>query len=175
MTKLLVLGMLDKQPMSGYDIQNYLQVTDAKRWGGVLSGSIYYALSKLEREQYIQIQSVERCKIRQKAIYSITEKGKECLKRLVCDYLKIKKVSYPSELYNAISFLEILDKETAIVSLEESERRLEEELKMVQKGLEEKRETMNGEMPKKIELIFENMFSIIKEDIKLVRQLIENL
>ena len=44
MTKLLVLGLLDGGPMSGYDLQQKLGGADAERWGGVLPGSIYHAL-----------------------------------------------------------------------------------------------------------------------------------
>ena len=36
MTKLLVLGLLDGGPMSGYDLQQKLGGADAERWGGVL-------------------------------------------------------------------------------------------------------------------------------------------
>ena len=50
MTKLLVLGLLDGGPMSGYDLQQKLGGADAERWGGVLPGSIYHALKKLEGE-----------------------------------------------------------------------------------------------------------------------------
>ena len=39
--------------MSGYDIKQMLQTMDAKRWGGVLIGSIYYALKKLEKTSEI--------------------------------------------------------------------------------------------------------------------------
>ena len=39
MTKLLVLGLLDGGPMSGYDLQQKLGGADAERWGGVLPGS----------------------------------------------------------------------------------------------------------------------------------------
>lgn len=47
MTKLLVLGLLDGA-MSGYDLQQKLGGADAEQWGGVLPGSIYHALKKLE-------------------------------------------------------------------------------------------------------------------------------
>ncbi len=50
--------MLNMQPMSGYDIQQMLKLTNADRWGGVLIGSIYHALKKLEQEKYIEIDSV---------------------------------------------------------------------------------------------------------------------
>lgn len=36
MTRLLILGLLDKRPMSGYDIQQRVSGADAKRWGGIL-------------------------------------------------------------------------------------------------------------------------------------------
>ncbi len=48
MTKLLVLAILDMKAMSGYDIQQMMQTTDAQRWGAVQVGSIYHALKKLE-------------------------------------------------------------------------------------------------------------------------------
>ena len=55
MTKLLVLGLLDGGPMSGYDLQQKLGGADAERWGGVLPGSIYHALKKLEVEGYQEL------------------------------------------------------------------------------------------------------------------------
>lgn len=51
MTKLLVLGLLEEHPMSGYDIQQKISMADAERWGGVLVGSIYHALKKLKNKQ----------------------------------------------------------------------------------------------------------------------------
>ncbi len=33
MTKLLVLGLLEEHPMSGYDIQQKISMADAERWG----------------------------------------------------------------------------------------------------------------------------------------------
>ena len=66
MTRLLVLGLLDEQPMSGYDIQQKIIGADAERWGGVLVGSIYHALKKLEQEKYIELSGIEQTGHRQK-------------------------------------------------------------------------------------------------------------
>ena len=60
MIRLLVLWLLDNEPMSGYDIKQMLQTMDAKRWGGVLIGSIYYALKKLEKNEYICVTDMEQ-------------------------------------------------------------------------------------------------------------------
>ena len=43
MTKLLVLAILDMKAMSGYDIQQMMQTTDAQRWGAV---QVYLSCSK---------------------------------------------------------------------------------------------------------------------------------
>ena len=47
MTKLLVLGLLDDHPMSGYDIQQKIRMADAERWGGVLVVSISVSYTHL--------------------------------------------------------------------------------------------------------------------------------
>lgn len=60
MTRLLVLGMLNVQPMSGYDVQQGLQMTDAERWGGVLIGSIYHALKKWSWRVMLRSQALNR-------------------------------------------------------------------------------------------------------------------
>lgn len=59
MTRVLVLGLLDVKPMSGYDIQQLLRISDAERWGGVLIGSIYHALKKMEKEGLVVVESLD--------------------------------------------------------------------------------------------------------------------
>lgn len=113
MTKLLVLGLLDERPMSGYDIQQMLKVMDAEHWGGVLVGSIYHALKKMEAEGLVEVISVEQTGHRQKAVYQITEKGSAYLKKLVRDALKTSSVVYPSRLYSGLSYVHKLPKEEA--------------------------------------------------------------
>ena len=75
MIRLLVLWLLDNESMSGYDIKQMLQTMDAKRWGGVLIGSIYYSLKKLEKNGYICVTDMEQAQYRPRVTYSITQKG----------------------------------------------------------------------------------------------------
>lgn len=100
MTKLLVLGLLDAHPMSGYDIQQKISMADAERWGGVLVGSIYHALKKLEQENYIALADVKQTGHRQKAVYEITDRGKDYLQSLILDSLRTSSVLYPTTLYS---------------------------------------------------------------------------
>lgn len=163
MTRLLVLGILDVQPMSGYDIQQTLQMTDAERWGGVLIGSIYHALKKMEQEGYVAVTSIEQTGHRQKTIYSITATGRTYLQTLIKDSLKTSSVFYPSTLYSGLSFYEKLSAEECRTALEEQRIALKEEYNAVKRGLEAKDAAMQHNIPPMVTLIMDNMFSIIKQ------------
>ncbi len=163
MTRLLVLGILDVQPMSGYDIQQTLQMTDAERWGGVLIGSIYHALKKMEHEGYVMVSSIEQTGHRQKAVYSITDTGRTYLQTLIKDSLKASSVLYPSTLYSGLSFYEKLSVEECRKALEEQRISLKDEYSAVKRGLEAKDAAMQHQIPPMVNLIMENMFFIIKQ------------
>ncbi len=163
MTRLLVLGMLDIQPMSGYDVQLMLKLNDSERWAGVLIGSIYHALKKMEAEGYVEVICIEQTGHRQKAVYQITEKGREYLKELTRDALKNASVVYPSSLYSGLSFVEKLPKEEAISALNVQAAALEQECRIFENGLLAKKAALHGIIPPMTELIFENIFAIIRQ------------
>ncbi|MFD1413589.1 PadR family transcriptional regulator [Oceanobacillus jeddahense] len=162
MTRLLVLCMLDAKPMSGYDIQQALRMTDAERWGGILIGSIYHALKKLEKDGFITIDKVEQTGHRQKFTYRITEEGKEHLKELIREALTASSVQYPSSLYAGISFFEKLPAEEARQALEQQRAALENEYKSVETGWQEKNAALEGNIPPMVQLVFDNMFATIR-------------
>ncbi|MGN6710781.1 PadR family transcriptional regulator [Anaerocolumna jejuensis] len=163
MTRLLVLGILEVQPMSGYDIQQALQLTDAERWGGVLIGSIYHALKKMEQEGYVAVTSIEQTGHRQKAVYAITDAGKIYLQTLIKDALKTSSVIYPSTLYSGLSFYNKLSAEECRTALKQQRSVLIDEYNAVKQGLEAKDEAMQHNIPPMVMLIMDNMFSIIKQ------------
>lgn len=175
MTRLLVLGILDSQPMSGYDIKLTLEMTDAQRWGGVLIGSIYHALKKLEQENYIKISSIEKTGHRQKAIYAITELGRKHLQDLIIEGLQASSVIYPSNIYSALSFYEKSSVEECKKALIKQQKTLEEEFISVKKGLEAKSLAMENKIPSMVMLIMDNMFSIIKQQQDFIKNALEIL
>lgn len=175
MTRLLVLGMLDIQPMSGYDIKQLLQMTDAERWGGVLIGSIYHALKKMEAEGLVEVTSMEQTGHRQKAIYQITENGKTHLNQLTKDALKTSSVMYPTLLYSGLSYMHKLPIDEALSALNQQANALSLEYQSLEEGLKVKTEAMNGELPSMTKLIFENMFSAIRQQQDFITKAIEIL
>ena len=174
MTRLLVLGLLEFMPLSGYDIQQHLKMTNAERWAGVLIGSIYHALNKMESEGLIELTGIERTGHRQKAVYQITEAGKAHLKTLVAEALTQPSVAYPTSLYSGLTFVEKLSKQQAQAALRQQAAELEQDYQSLERGREEKTAVM-GKIPPMAELIFENMFAVVRNQQDLVRKAIELL
>lgn len=173
MTRLLVLGLLDVQPMSGYDIQQTLSMLDAERWGGILVGSIYHALKKLEQEKYIELTGIEQTGHRQKAVYQTTQQGKEHLKSLISDSLRTSSVLYPTTLYSGLSFIDKIPPDQARRALEEQKQLLDEEYRALEHGLKEKEAALQDDIPQISKITFDNMFAIIRQQQQFIESLLD--
>jgi len=79
MIRALILYYLNIKKTHGYEIQRFVQFSGIDRWTKIQSGSIYYALGKLEKEQKIRIAAEEGRGLRSRKIYEITEQGREAL------------------------------------------------------------------------------------------------
>ena len=162
MTQLFVLGLLNIKAMSGYDIQQKLLEWNVSIWGEVLVGSIYHALKKLEQNDYIHISSIENTGHRQRAIYEITEKGREYLLKLVSESISASSVVYPKTLYSGLAFIDTLTKEDLCSSLKLQQKVLENEYIKTEKALLEKRKAIDGDLSSILELVFDDTLSIIR-------------
>ena len=138
MTELLVLELLENENLSGYDIQLLLQTSDAQTWGGVLVGSIYYALKQLQKDDYIEVAAVERTGRRQRAVYRITDRGRAYLNEQAVAALQSPTVSFPVRLYAGLNFLDHLDEEQSRAALESHRRELLQQKESLRQGRAEK-------------------------------------
>lgn len=172
MTQLLVLGLLKKEPLSGYDIQVMLQTSDAESWGGVLVGSIYHALKKLEKDGYVEIASIEQTGHRQKVIYQITAEGELQFKKLLIEALQSNSITYPTLLYSGLNFLDYLETNQAKQALKLQKKVLEQEQEKLMDGKNEKKKYVGENLHPICELIFDNMSSTIQQQIILIDKII---
>ncbi len=154
--------------MSGYEIKSMLELNDAQRWAGVLPGSIYNALKKLEKDGYIEIEGLENNGHRQKAIYKMTATGVDYQKQLALECLGNAKVHYPTDLYSGISFAHQLPKEKAVEQLKKNKEQLYLELQAVKTGLEAKERALQGDIPQLTIIVFEHMFEMIESQIRVI-------
>ncbi|MGY3779190.1 PadR family transcriptional regulator [Isobaculum melis] len=174
MTRLIVLGLLDEQPMSGYDIQQKIRHADAERWGGVLVGSIYHALKKLEQENHIELSDVRQTGNRQKSIYQITNQGRAYLNLLILDSLHTKSVIYPTRLYSGISLLGKVPTKDAQQALLQQKDLLNQEYQSLKRG-NEKNINEKIEVPPLSKLTIDNLFAILQLQQQFIDEILKTL
>ncbi len=169
MTRLMVLGLLMHKPMTGYEIQQVLQMTQSDKWAGILPGSIYHALKKLEAEGLVMLEAVEHTGNRAKAIYRITDRGREAFRKLLEETLRQSSVVFPTHLYTAVSFLGELPPDVAIAALEEQRRRIEADYVAMRTGQREKEKY--GPVPPHVHRLFRNMYDHFELQLRLLDDL----
>ncbi len=82
MVQLLILYFLSIKATHGYEIQRFISLNQMNGLNTIKSGSIYYAINKLEKDGCIHPFQKEKFGEKKKQIYEITQKGKDMLKML---------------------------------------------------------------------------------------------
>jgi DNA-binding PadR family transcriptional regulator len=160
--------------MSGYEIQRILQLSRTDLWAGILSGSIYHALKKLEGEGLVALRVTEQSGNRTRAIYALTPKGDAEFRSLLREVWRSPSPHFPSGLYAALSFTDDLPREEALALLDAHIAALEEQLAEWSAGEREKA-AVAGPLPGYVGAIFENGREHMHTDLRFLRQLRETL
>ncbi len=112
--KVLILYYLSIKSTHGYEIQKFIQTNQMDKWTKIQSGSIYYALNKLEKEGLIVLVEEIGSGSKARKIYKITDKGREELKELVKNEMANEVFPCGSDKFIIYPLLNTLDKETMI-------------------------------------------------------------
>ena len=171
MTRLMVLGLLKTGPMSGYEIHQLLGKSQTDTWAGVLPGSVYHALKKMEKEGLVEIDSIEQTGNRSKAIYKITEAGDVEFDKLLLESLQMSSVHLPSSLYTGLSFVQYAENSHIVASLTKQQMQLKEELEKQQEGMAEKRKYVSIDAV--TELVLQNVEHQYELQLNLVGKLLD--
>lgn len=171
LTRLFVLGLLIQSPMSGYQIQLMLQVSQTEQWAGILPGSVYHALKKLEKEGLVLLHGTEMTGNRLKSIYEITPAGKEEFSKLLKEAWSEPVLHFPSKLYGALSFPGESDPDEILPLLSHQLEVLSSELELWNSGEEAKEKFIGSELPESIKLVFENGRRHIQLDMDFLKKL----
>ncbi|MBN1468683.1 MAG: PadR family transcriptional regulator [Fusobacteriaceae bacterium] len=118
-TKYIILGMLYKKELSGYNMKNWID-SQFKYFWSESYGQIYPMLKKLEEEDLIEKKSVSDIG-RQKNTYIITEKGREEFREYMMQSCEEEKMK--SELLLKMAFGYLIPKEYNLKNLEEFRNR----------------------------------------------------
>lgn len=114
MVKVIILYYLSIKATHGYEIQKYIQTTGFASWTNVKSGSIYYALNKMEKNGEVELIKEESHGSRVRRIYNITDKGRNELEKVINDELSKYLVPIGTEKFIIPMFMNEIDKENAI-------------------------------------------------------------
>lgn len=80
MLKYALLGSLSYQPMTGYDLKQYMDTTTANFWHAKLS-QIYVTLKALEQEGLVASDVQEQASRPDRRVYTVTPQGAEALQQ----------------------------------------------------------------------------------------------
>jgi len=110
---LVILGMVLEKPQSAYDIQKDVDYHQFPRWTKISVPSIYRKVIQLNKEGYLQSNIVRGDKFADKAVYSITEKGRGYFEELMNTYAS-QQVSFLFDFNVVITNLNKMAKEHAL-------------------------------------------------------------
>lgn len=83
---LVILGIVLEKPQSAYDIQKDVEYHHFSRWTRISVPSIYRKVLQLGERGYLQSNIVKGDRFADKAVYSITDKGRKYFKELMASY-----------------------------------------------------------------------------------------
>lgn len=120
----VILGLLARQPLSGYEIKQKLEMPLSFFFDASF-GTIYPTLAKLESQGYIVKESVVQEGRPNKNVYSLTTMGREQFQT----YLEspVEKDSFRSDFLVRMFFSEYLDADTQVDWIRDEIRKSEED------------------------------------------------
>lgn len=83
---LMILGIVLEKSQSAYDIQKDVDYHHVSRWTKISVPSIYKRVLRLKENGYLQSETMKGSKYAEKAVYTITDKGKEYFEQLMDTY-----------------------------------------------------------------------------------------
>lgn len=110
---LVILGIVLEKPQSAYDIQKDVEYHHLSRWTKISVPSIYRKVLQLNEKGYLQSNIIKGDKFSDKAVYSVTDKGRSYFEQLMNTYAN-QKVSLLFDFNVVITNLNKMDREKAL-------------------------------------------------------------
>lgn len=129
---LIVLGMLKRESLSAYDIQKLVEYRNISKWVKISTPSIYKKVIQLEEKGLISSHVEKEGKMPEKAVYSLTDAGKEEFEKLMLE-ISCKPVNIFLDFNAVIVNLESMSKERQMECL----NNIENSIKVLKTAQEE--------------------------------------
>ena len=110
---LVILGIVAEKPQSAYDIQKDIEYHHLSRWTKISIPSIYRKVLQLSEKGYLRSDIVRGDRFADKAVYSITDEGKDYFNSLM-QYYATQTVPLLFDFNVVIANLNKLNKDAAL-------------------------------------------------------------
>ena len=125
---MVILGLLAHEDSTGYDIKKKIDGPISFFWKGSF-GSIYPALSDMEKQGLVKRKKADSTSGREKIVYQITKKGKDTLKTWLKDEKATNDLKYETLL--KMYFGGIEDRSVTVHNIEIFENQVRGDLKVL--------------------------------------------
>ncbi len=163
MIKTLILYYLSIKSTHGYEIQKYIQINKMDEWTKIQSGSIYYALAKLEKDGLIQLKREENIGAKVKKIYCITDEGKKVLRESLVKEFSMPIYNVGADKFVAYPFIDGIDRNLLVETIEKHISQLKQKKREILKWQEIKISDVSLGIER---VSFEMMISMLDYQIK---------
>ena len=127
MVQLFILFFFSIKATHGYEIQRFISLNRMSEWNNIKSGSIYYAIKKLEKDQYIRMIDKPVEGEKKKQIYEITQRGRDALRKLALAEMGKPLQGAASEKFLLYPIIARLKQEEIILCVEKHINDLEQQ------------------------------------------------
>ncbi len=104
---LVVLGLLNRQPMHGYEIIGFFEKRGIDMWTRVKTPSVYKALQRMEKKMFITGEMKQQGNNPPRKVFTLTSEGREYFLELLKSFLWEKDSSNsPMDFWNAFRFIQ---------------------------------------------------------------------
>jgi DNA-binding PadR family transcriptional regulator len=111
--ELVVLGLLNQEPMYGYQLHREIQRTGMEIWAEVNLSSVYNTLNRLQQSRMVREKKEKPGRMPERSVYHITKTGKGELASLLRQVLGHNRIR-PADLMLGIFFIQGLPKREAL-------------------------------------------------------------
>jgi DNA-binding PadR family transcriptional regulator len=172
MTKneLVVLGLLNRKPMHGYQLHHEIVKTGMEYWAQVNLSSIYNTLNRLKRKGMVEAKREKPGKMPARSVYHLTKSGKEKLAFLVEQTLRDDRM-HPHNLVLGVAFIRGLVKREALSCLEVKREGMQKLLKRMTEVDRQQR----GNVPLPLGFVIQSALDHLKLGIKEISGLIRQI
>ncbi|MFI6480095.1 PadR family transcriptional regulator [Nonomuraea sp. NPDC050663] len=130
-TRLLILGTLLDEPLTGYRVRQTLELWGADSWANVAFGSIYHGLAKMADEGLLEIVEVGKGG---KTVYGITDMGRLQFHRmLVSGWHEIQPIVDPFQV--SLMFMDRMERPALLAALAARIKHLEFTVEMYKRSI----------------------------------------